>query len=60
MSVNSGKRFIARILRIILDTIAALIGFRYPTKQRYLPPIDCPILLESATSLAQQIRSAKV
>ncbi|CAG2102359.1 unnamed protein product [Medioppia subpectinata] len=60
MSVNSGKRLIGRFLRIILDTIAALIGYRYPTQRRYLPPIDNRILLESATDIAAQIKSRKI
>jgi hypothetical protein len=40
------SRKLKRFLRIILDLISVLIGFKYLTKQRYLPPIDNRIVLE--------------
>ncbi|XP_054156531.1 fatty-acid amide hydrolase 2-A-like [Oppia nitens] len=60
MSIKSGKRFVARLLRIILDTIVAIIGVWHPTKLRYLPPIDNRVVLKSATDLANDIKTGRL
>ena len=49
-----------RVIRVLLDSVANLMGLMWPTQQKYLPPIDDRILLESASSLSQRIKSGKV
>lgn len=49
-----------RIIRIILDLIAQLLGYLWPDKYGYLPPISNPLLLKPATTLVEQIKTGKV
>lgn len=57
---NKWKRFVLRLFRLLLDSVANAMGLLYPTQQRYLPPIDDRILLESASTLSERIKSGKV
>lgn len=53
---------VKRAVRFVLDYLALVVGYFRETKRGlfYLPPIADPILLETATSLAEKIRSGKV
>lgn len=53
--------FMVRKVRTVLDLFAFAIGaIFYPSRQRYLPPINNNLLLEPATKLANRIKSGKV
>lgn len=52
---------VLRVVRYLIDLLAWVLGYWfYPSKQPYLPPINNSLLLESATKLAEKIKTAKV
>jgi hypothetical protein len=60
MVARTVKTKFFRFIRIVLDFIASVIGLRYPSNKRYLPPIDNRILLEPALHISQKIKTGKV
>lgn len=54
------KAVYRRFYNFAIIVIRALLDFFLSHKAKSMPPISDPILLESATSLAQKIRTQKV